>query len=339
MKFAIYGAGSLGIVLSAYLARAGEKFDLIDRNPKSIDAIKKYGVKVTGKADLSQKVNAVLDEEVSEKYDIIFMLTKQINHKKTVEKVSKWLKKDGVVCTMQNGIPELSASEVVGENRTFGAAVGWGATRIKPGVSELTSENDYNCLSFSFGSLSGTKGAHYDEIIRILGKMGNVEIEENFIGARWVKLLINSAFSGVGTVCGSTFGEAAKNKESRKVIQRVIKECIDIANAGNIKIEKIQGKDVVKLLDYKSKFKKWLSFVIIPLAIKKHAKIKPSMLQDVEKGIPCEIDSINGVVLEYGKKFNVPCPFNSKVVEIIKKFETKELSPGFENIKLFKELF
>ncbi len=338
MKYAIYGAGSLGIVLSAYLAKSGEQFDIVDRNEKSVKALNEKGARVVGTTQFSEKVNAVLDTETKEKYDIIFMLTKQINNKKTVEKLAKMLKKDGVICTMQNGLPEKDVAEVIGENRTYGCAVGWGATRKDYGLSELTSEPQKECLTFSFGSMDGHKDEKFDEIVRILSIMGTVEIEENFIGARWVKLLINSAFSGMSAVCGDTFGAVAKNKASRKIIQNIIKECIDVAFASNIKIEPIQGKDVVKLLNYKSGFKKWFSFQIIPLAIKKHRLLKASMLQDLEKGIPCEIDSINGIVCEFGDKVNVNTPYNDKVVEIIHDMEAKKLSPSFENVKLFENL-
>ena len=339
MKYAIYGAGSLGIVLSAYLAKNGEKFDIIDRNPKSVDALNKKGAIVTGTIQMSEKVNAVLDTNVKEKYDIIFLLTKQLGNLDTVKKISKFLAKDGVICTMQNGLPEKDVYEVIGESRTYGCAVAWGATRIEPGKSELTSNPARESLSFSFGSMDGHRDEKFDEIVRILNVMGDVQIEDNFIGARWSKLLINSAFSGMSAVCGKTFGEVAKFKPSRRIIQRIIKECIDVAAANGIKIEPIQGKDVVKILDYKGAFKKWLSFVIIPIAIKKHRLLKASMLQDIEKGIPCEIDYINGIVSEYGKKVGVPTPFNDKVIEIVHKLETKDLNPSFENVKYFEELY
>lgn len=340
MKYAIYGAGSLGIVFSAWIknVKSDEAFDIIDRNPKSVDALNKNGAKVVGKAELCEKVNAVLDSNVKGKYDIIFLFTKQIGNKETVKKASKMLAKDGVICTMQNGLPEKDVAEVLGAERTFGCAVGWGATRKDYGVSELTSEPKRESLTFSLGNYAGIKNEKLDEIKRILNLMGEVSVEENFIGARWVKVLINSAFSGMSTVCGDTFGAVAKNKGSRKIIQRIIKECIEVANAAKIKIEPIQGKDVVKLIDYHGGFKKKISFMIIPLAIKKHAALKASMLQDVEKNIPCEIDSINGVVCEFGKKYGVPTPFNDKVVEIVHDFESGKLKPSFSNIKFFDEL-
>ncbi len=339
MKYAIYGAGSLGIVFSAYLAKSGEKFDIIDRNPKSVEALNTNGAIVKGKIEMQGKVHAILDTEVTEKYDIIFLFTKQIGNEKIVDKIAKFLTPDGVICTMQNGLPEVSVADRIGEKRTYGCAVGWGATRLDYGISELTSEPEKQYLTFSVGSLDGHRDEKFDEIVRIVSIMGTAEIEENFLGARWVKLLINSAFSGMSAVCGATFGEVAKNKYSRKVIQRIIKECIDVADRAKIKIEKIQGKDVVKLLDYHNPIKKLISLKIIPLAIKKHAKLKASMLQDIEKGIPTEIDSINGMVCDFGQRYGVKTPFNDKVVEIVKKIEKGELTPNFDNVHMFYALF
>ena len=339
MKYAIYGAGSLGIVLSAYLAKNGEKFDVIDRDAKTIDALNSQGAIVVGTVDMQQAVNAILDVNVTDKYDIVFLVTKQIGNVDTIKKIATHLSSDGVICTLQNGLPEKDVSEAITAARTYGCAVGWGATKLEPNKSQLTSEPQRQSLGFSFGSMDGHKDEKFDEIVRILNIMGDVQVEENFIGARWSKLLINSAFSGMSTVCGKTFGEVAKYKPSRKVIQRIIKECIDVAAASGIKIEPIQGKDVVKILDYKNALKKWLSFVIIPIAIKKHRLLKASMLQDVEKGIPCEIDYINGIVSHYGKQAGIPTPFNDKVIEVVHKLESGELTPSLDNVKYFDELF
>lgn len=55
----------------------------------------------------------------------------------------------------------------------------------------------------------------------MLEMMGPVEVDENFIGTRWSKLLINASFSGMSAVLGCTFGEAAKDKESRRIVQNL----------------------------------------------------------------------------------------------------------------------
>ena len=79
--------------------------------------------------------------------------------------------------------------------------------------------------------------------------------------------------------------------------------------------------------------------MLIPVAMKKHARLISSMLQDLKKGKKCEIDFINGVVCEYGEKYGVPTPFNRKTVEIVHGIEEGKYPVSFENIRLYDGLF
>ena len=333
MRTAIYGAGSLGTILGAFINRTGMPIDLINRNKAHVEALQSDGAKVTGTIEFNQKVNAYTPDMMSGEYDIIFLMTKQQNNKEVVMALKEYLAPDGVLVTFQNGLPEVQIAEILGEERVLGCTVAWGATMQSPGVCELTSEPD--ALSFSLGSISQKRSRHFAKVKEMLEMMGTVEVEENFIGTRWSKLLINAAFSGMSAVLGCTFGEAAGPKESRRIVQALIKECIDVCATGGIRIEPVQGKDIVKLLDYKGSLKKAISFFIIPIAIRKHAKLKASMLQDLEKGKLTEVDAINGSVADYGRKVGCPTPMNDRVVEIIHKIEKGELKPGFDNLKFF----
>jgi len=334
MRTAIYGAGSLGTILGAYITRAGGQIELINRNKAHVEALSTKGAKVVGTVDFEQKVTAYTPDMMSGEYDAIFLMTKQQNNKEVVEMLKGYLAEDGVLVTFQNGLPEVLIADILGEDRVLGCTVAWGATMLSPGVCELTSEPD--ALSFSLGSISPKRNRHFDQVKKLLELMGTVDVEENFIGTRWSKLLINASFSGMSAVLGCTFGEAAAPKESRRIVQALIKECIDVCAAGGIRIEPVQGKDIVKLLDYKGSLKKAISFFIIPIAIRKHAKLKASMLQDIEKGKLTEVDAINGSVSDYGRKVGCPTPMNHKVVEIIHKIEKGELKPESDNLKYFK---
>jgi 2-dehydropantoate 2-reductase len=289
---------------------------------------------VVGTVDFEQKVTAYTPDKMSGKYDIIFLMTKQQNNREVVTMLQDFLSDDGVLVTFQNGLPEMQIADVLGEERVLGCTVAWGATMLSPGVCELTSEPD--ALSFSLGAISQNRSRHFDKVKQLLEMMGTVDVEDNFIGTRWSKLLINAAFSGMSAVLGCTFGEAAGPKESRRVVQYLIKECIDVCAAGGIRIEPVQGKDIVKLLDYKGCVKKAVSFFIIPIAIRKHARLKASMLQDLEKGKLTEVDAINGAVSDYGRKVNCPTPMNDMVVDVIHRIEKGELKPCQDNLQYFK---
>lgn len=333
MRVAIYGAGSLGTILGAFISKAGEPVELINRNKAHIVALQDKGATVTGTMNFCQSVKAYTPDEMAGKYDIIFLMTKQQYNKEVVQMLKQYIAEDGVLVTFQNGLPEMEIADILGENHVLGCTVAWGATLKEPGICELTSEPD--ALSFSLGSISKDRHKHFDKVKQLLEMMGKVDVEDNFIGTRWSKLLINASFSGMSAVLGCTFGEAAGPRESRRIVQALIKECIDVCATGKIRIEPVQGKDIVKLLDYRNQFKKAISFFIIPIAIRKHALLKASMLQDLEKGKLTEVDAINGAVSAYGRKVGCPTPMNDKVVEIIHKIEKGELKPSHDNLKYF----
>lgn len=333
MRIAIYGAGSLGTILGAFISKAGINIELINHNKAHVEALQTMGAQITGTVKFTQKVTAYTPNEMSGLYDIIFLMTKQQHNKDVVQLLKKYLISDGVLVTFQNGLPEILIAEILGEEHVLGCTVAWGATLQAPGICELTSAPD--SLSFSLGAISGNRSKHFNKVKELLELMGKVEVEENFIGTRWSKLLINAAFSGMSAVLGCTFGEAARPKESRKIIQALIKECIDVCKMGDIHIEPVQGKDIVKLLDYNNTIKRAFSFFIIPIAIRKHAKLKASMLQDLEKGKLTEVDAINGIVSQYGRKVGCPTPMNDRVVDVIHKIEQGELKPCFENLIYF----
>ena len=333
MRVAIYGAGSLGTILGAFISKAGVEIELINRNKAHIEALQTKGAQVTGTMEFCQTVMAYTPDQMSGQYDIIFLMTKQQYNAEVVETLKGYLAADGVLVTFQNGLPEMQIAEILGEDRVLGCTVAWGATMKEPGVCELTSSPD--ALSFGLGAISAKRNRHFDKVKELLEHMGTVEVEENFIGTRWSKLLINAAFSGMSAVLGCTFGEAAQPRESRRIVQALIKECIDVCAAGGIRIEPVQGKDIVKLLDYSNPFKKAFSYFIIPIAIRKHARLKASMLQDIEKGKLTEVDAINGAVSAYGRKVGCPTPMNDKVVKIIHDIEQGKLSPSMDNLKYF----
>lgn len=335
-KYAIYGAGSLGTVLGAYISKSGEEIDLINRNKEHVKALNEKGAKIVGTVDMIVPVKALTVDEMTDKYDVILLLTKQLQNKEVVTKLKDHLTDEGVIVTLQNGLPEPLIAEIVGANHTMGCVVEWGATLKEPGVCELTS--DPSSLSFHMGKMDGISDEQFKMVKELLERMCPVHEEENLLGARWSKLLINATFSGLGTVVGGVFGDVSENKEARKVAVRCMKEVIDVGTSTGVIFAPVQGKNITKLFYYKGALKRAFATFLIPIAMKKHRNIEPSMLQDIKNGKKSEIDAINGVVVEFGEKNGVATPINKRIVEVIKKIENGELKPEESNVKLFSDL-
>ncbi len=335
-RYAIYGAGSLGTVLGAYITKNGGEIDLINRNKAHVEALNTKGATIKGTVSMNVPVKAITPDEMNGQYDVILLMTKQLFNKEVVTKLKDHLTDSGVIVTLQNGLPEPGIAEIVGANRTMGCTVEWGAALNEPGVCTLTSEPD--SLSFHMGKMDGISDAQFKMVKDLLELMCPVHEEDNLIGARWSKLLINATFSGLGAVVGGVFGDVSENKAGQKVAVRCMKECIDVGHATGATFAPVQGKNITKLFYYTNPIKRAVATFLIPIAMKKHRDIEPSMLQDLKKGKPCEIDAINGVVCEWGRKTNTPTPINDRIVEIIKKCESGELKPQASNISLFDDL-
>lgn len=123
MRSAIYGAGSLGTVLGAYVTEAGGQIDLINRNKKHIEALRKNGATIKGTVDKNVKVKTLFPDEMEGKYDVIFLMTKQLYNEEVVNMLKDFLAKDGIICTLQNGIPEPLIASIVGQEHTMGCTV------------------------------------------------------------------------------------------------------------------------------------------------------------------------------------------------------------------------
>lgn len=335
-RYAIYGAGSLGTVLGAYITKNGGKIDLINRNKSHVAALREKGAIIRGTVNMQVPVIALTPDEMQGKYDVILLMTKQLFNKEVVTFLKDFLEDDGVIVTLQNGLPEPGIAEIVGSNRTMGCVVEWGAALDESGVCTLTSEE--SALSFHMGKMEGITDDKFNEVKDLLELMCPVHEEANLIGARWSKLLINATFSGLGTVLGGVFGDVSEDKDARRVAIRCMKECIDVGHSAGATFAPVQGKNITALFYYKGALKRAFATLLLPIAMKKHRNIEPSMLQDLKKGKPCEVDAINGVVCQWGKKGNVKTPFNDKIVEIIKRCEAGELKPSRDNIRLFDEL-
>lgn len=335
-RYAIYGAGSLGTVLGAFITKNGGEIDLINRNRAHVEALKQNGAKIVGTVEMTVPVKAFTPDEMTGKYDVILLMTKQLHNGEVVAMLKDFLAEDGVIVTLQNGLPEPGIAEIVGANRTMGCTVEWGATLSAPGECTLTSDPD--SLSFHMGKMEGISDGQYAMVKELLEKMCPVHEEDNLLGARWSKLLINATFSGLGTVVGGRFGDVSENADARKVAIRCMKEVIDVGHAAGITFAPVQGKDITKLFYYKGNVKRAIATLLIPIAMKKHRAIEPSMLQDIRHGKPCEVDAINGVVCDWGKKCGVPTPINDRIAEVIRKQQDGQLPLSPENIRLFDDL-
>lgn len=318
------GAGSLGTIIGALVAKNGGDMTLIDANRAHVDALNKNGAQVIGKMELSGvPVKAVTPDEMEGTYDLVILLAKQTYNAVALRQLLPHLGASSVVCTLQNGVPEESVGRIIGPERVVGGIVGWGATFRGPGVSELTS--DVSAMRYEIGEVDGSRTARIQAVCDLLNLAGTCVVMDNLTGTRWSKVIQNATLSGMSAALGSTYAEILDDEKAVSCASCVGNEIVKIVRARDIKLE-----DLVPGWSYYSlafddpagleRASKWLREYFRP-----HRPLKASMLQDMEKGIPCEIDYIVGICSEWGRKLGIPTPACDTIISIVKDFEAGKI--------------
>ncbi len=308
MRICIYGAGAMGTSLGEELWSAGEKCEFVTRNLSHVEALKEEGY------------TACPPDGMAGEYDVIFLATKQRENNSIAEFLLPFLKGDGALVTVQNGLPERGLAEVFGADRVYGCALGWGAELVSPGEVKVSSEGKKHLAIGAYG-----KGEKLGMLSALLARAFETKTGD-LMEIRFSKLAVNAAFSTLSAISGLTFGEIAK--KHRKPALALMRETVAVAKAYGCKSLEQNGHNIMKFAGSP------LAGLVLPMAMKKHAAIRSGMLKDLAAGRRCDVDFVAGAVVSAGEERGVRCPRLARAVALVHEIENglAELSP--ESLKL-----
>ncbi len=338
MRAAIIGAGSLGTIIGALMTDGGREVDLVDTNLEHVAALNETGARITGEMQRVVPVRALTPSQMAGQYDLVFLLNKQTANDVVLPHLLSFLHDASIVCTLQNGIPEPRVASYVNTKRTIGGAVGFGATWIAPGVSQLTTrEEAVKKFAFEIGEIDGQIRPRLAEVQAFLSCVGTTEILPDLMAIRWSKVLMNATFSGMSAALGCTFGEVMDDPRALHCVAYLADETVRAAHAAGHRMAPMQGEDFEQFrLTPESGVPAKLP--LIERIWSQHRQLRASMLQDLEKRRDTEINFINGVVRDTGREFNIPTPFNDRVIELVLEAQSRRDVPTFSNIARFDDL-
>jgi 2-dehydropantoate 2-reductase len=135
MRFLIWGAGAIGGTMGAHLARAGHDVTLVDNVGEHVEAIQRGGLRASGPiSEFVARVPAFTPDTLAGQWERIILATKAQHTEAATQALHSHLSDTGCVISAQNGLNELTIADIVGESRTVGAFVNFGADYMEPGV-------------------------------------------------------------------------------------------------------------------------------------------------------------------------------------------------------------
>jgi 2-dehydropantoate 2-reductase len=333
-KIAVLGSGAIGSSVGADLTKAGVDVVLVDQWPAHVEAMKSGGlrIRIAGQ-EHRQPVRALHLCELSAvrpRFDVVFLASKSYDTCWLVDFIKPYLRPAGVVVSLQNSINDEWIAPAIGHDRDIGSVMELSAEIFEPGLVKRNS--DQKKTWFALGELHGRITPRLQEIARILGSTGRVEMTTNIWGAKWSKLVVNSMISGMCAIFGMTDWEVLQRPELVEISVRTGKESLKIGASLGYSMEPIFGMAAEDLLGSADEvLKRSLTTLVSHLGRESRSMI----YQDILKKRQTEIDYINGLVARKGKEAGIPTPFNATVVSVVKKIESGELEPNLTNLSQF----
>lgn len=305
MKIYFLGAGALGCAIGGTLAAAGSDVTLIDRYQAHVDAINRDGLLMkNGETDRVVRVKAASDCRGLPPADLVIVLVKSFHTRDAIMSALPIVGEHTAVMSLQNGLGhEDILAEAVGASRVLAGKTYVGGVLLGPGRIIAGTRGKRTIIGELDGSIGKRVTAIADEFER--AELPTT-VSDNIIGTMWDKLLINVATGALSGITGLPYGGLYVVPEVEACAVAAVAEAMAVARAAGVKLSIDDPRDA------------W-----IMAAEGLPAEFRTSMLQSLDKGSTTEIDFINGSVVRWGARCNVPTPVNQALVAGIKGIERR----------------
>ncbi|HOA23593.1 MAG: 2-dehydropantoate 2-reductase [Aggregatilineales bacterium] len=300
MRIAIFGVGAMGCLFGARLSPHAE-VTLVGHWPEQIAALQRQRLRIIhpDRRDEFADLQATNSIDSLEPVDIALILTKSSGTEAAARSAAKVLAPDGIAITLQNGLGNLEIlAEHVGADRATLGVTTEGASIDRPGVLR------YGGRGATHLSTRPEINGHVQAFAELLQKGGMAaRVLDDVSGLVWGKLAVNAAINPLTAVLGVTNGMLLESEAARSLMAAAAREVAAVAAAHGITLPfddaAARAEDVAGLT----------------------ATNRSSMLQDIERGVPTEIEVISGAVVRAGEAKGVPTPVNAVLYRLVKTME------------------
>jgi 2-dehydropantoate 2-reductase len=326
MRTLIIGAGALGGLAGARLAATGASVRYAVRDEAAATRLKDAGFQISGvggpAAVPADDVEPLAHYPGGLDFDLIVLATKAQEAMEIAPRAVRWLVPGGTLLPIQNGAVSRLLADRLGGDRVLGGLSNLGATLHAPGRIEQR-----NAGHLLVGELSGGVSERAERVRAWLGRGVEVRVTDNLAGAIWSKLLLNCSVTTLGAIAGRTMRDYVATQTGRTAFDRAYDEALSVALATGARPERMMVDPVPPGWDGHAaagvEHEAWLDRILAA-----YGDLKPSMLQDFERGRATEIDFINGYVADLGRRLRVPTPVNAAIVDTVHAIEQGRLSPS-----------
>ncbi len=295
-RVAVVGAGAVGGYFGGMLARAGAPVVMIGRAP-FVEALNSSGL-FLDTLHFKETVRVAASTELSAAHgaDLVLFCVKTTDTAATARELAPYLGPRTIVLSLQNGVDNIEQIQSVANVTAIPAVVYVAASVPEPGYIRHAGRGDL---------VIGPDTEQTRILEHTFSRAGvSCRISENIEGELWTKFISNCAMNAVSALSRATYGRIAEHADARSLVEAAIEEVLAIARARRIVLPR--RKDTKEAMEATMKLATQISGAL------------SSTAQDLLRGKPTEIDSLNGFIARQGEKLGVPTPVNQTLFTLVK---------------------
>jgi 2-dehydropantoate 2-reductase len=286
------------------LARAGAPVTLIGR-PLHVGAVARHGLFIDGlhfqkyiPVSASTEISAANDAEV------VLFCVKTLNTEEAAKSLVPHLAPNAALISLQNGVDNVERIRAAAKIDAYAAVVYVAAAMTAPGRVKHSGRGDL-ILGDLPGRAQNDAGRRQVERIASLFERAGVpcRVSSNVEGELWLKMIINCAYNAISALGRAQYHRVGGNRWTRELMIMVTKEALEVARAAGVQLPDVDMVETVLKIS------------------ESMANATSSTAQDLARGKPTEIDSLNGYLVRRGAEVGVPTPINQTLHALVKLLE------------------
>jgi 2-dehydropantoate 2-reductase len=296
MRIAIIGVGAIGCLFGAKLAPHAQ-VKLLGTWREGVDAICARGIRVeTATGEQVVRAWATTDPAAIGESDLVIVARKAWQTPGAAEHAARVLAPDGLALTLQNGLGNIEQiARVVGAHRAALGVTTQGSSLIGPGHIRYAGGGPTH-----IGVTPATR-ARFETVAALFERAGfETHLADDVQALLWGKLAVNCGINALTALLRLPNGELLTRADAEELMIRAARECAAVARAQGIALPESDPAERVRAV------------------ARATAANRSSMLQDVTRGAPTEVEAINGAVARQGARLGVPTPTNEMLWRLVR---------------------
>ena len=219
--------------------------------------------------------------------------------------IAPHLSPDAIVISLQNGVDNIARIRAASGIDALPAVVYVAAALPEPGHVKHSGRGEWIVGEYAGANPPAAGAKSRPERVAELCAPADVpcRVSQNIEVDQWTKMVMNCAGNAVTAIAQTSFAHIARNLDTREVLRTVINECIAVARAAGVAMPDV---------DWAERGLKNAETL---------GEATSLTAQDIARGKPTEIDSLNGYIVRRGKELGVPTPVNMTLFALIKLIE------------------